>query len=103
MTVVVTRDVAYRFRGFLASCMLEIAPGVYTSSDMNPRVRERIWEVLQQWFFDIGGGSIVMTWSDPKSSTGQGVSILGLPPINLVNYDGMVLCAQRIRDNKEFK
>ena len=30
MCVIVTRDVPARFRGFLASCMLEIAPGVYT-------------------------------------------------------------------------
>ncbi|TVR13365.1 MAG: type I-E CRISPR-associated endoribonuclease Cas2, partial [Planctomycetota bacterium] len=28
MTIVVTNDVADRYRGFLASCMLEIAPGV---------------------------------------------------------------------------
>ncbi|MEO0813153.1 MAG: type I-E CRISPR-associated endoribonuclease Cas2e, partial [Myxococcota bacterium] len=35
MTVIVTRNVPMRFRGFLASCMLEIAPGVYTSPGMN--------------------------------------------------------------------
>lgn len=34
MTVIVTRDVAQRFRGFLSSVMLEIAPGVYTSPTM---------------------------------------------------------------------
>ena len=32
MTVVVTRDVEPRYRGFLASAMLEIAPGVYVSA-----------------------------------------------------------------------
>ncbi|MEL6317336.1 MAG: type I-E CRISPR-associated endoribonuclease Cas2e, partial [Pseudomonadota bacterium] len=31
MTVIVTRDVAPRIRGFLASLALEIAPGVYTA------------------------------------------------------------------------
>ena len=31
MTVVVTVSVEARYRGFLASVMLEIAPGVYTS------------------------------------------------------------------------
>jgi CRISPR-associated protein Cas2 len=30
MTVVVTRDVEDRYRGFLSSVMLELAPGVYT-------------------------------------------------------------------------
>jgi CRISPR-associated endoribonuclease Cas2 subtype I-E len=43
MTVVVTRNVPDRYRGFLASCMLELAPGVYTSPHMNQSVRERVW------------------------------------------------------------
>ena len=34
MTVVVTINVEARYRGFLASAMLEIAPGVYTSPQM---------------------------------------------------------------------
>ena len=42
MTVVVTRNVAPRFRGFLASVMLEIAPGVYTAPEMSKGVRERV-------------------------------------------------------------
>ena len=43
MTVVVTRDVESRYRGFLASAMLEVAPGVYVSPDLSNGVRERIW------------------------------------------------------------
>ena len=35
MTVVVTRNAPMRYRGFLASCMLEIGAGVYTSPRMN--------------------------------------------------------------------
>ena len=34
MTVVVTINVEARYREFLASAMLEIAPGVYTSPQM---------------------------------------------------------------------
>ena len=34
MTVIVTVNVEARYRGFLASAMLEIAPGVYTSPNM---------------------------------------------------------------------
>ena len=45
MTVVVTINVAARYRGFLASAMLEIAPGVYTSPNMTSGIRGRVWEV----------------------------------------------------------
>lgn len=49
MTVVVTRDVAPRIRGFLASCMIEIAPGVYTSPRLSTAVRERVWAVISDF------------------------------------------------------
>ncbi|MBF0423174.1 MAG: type I-E CRISPR-associated endoribonuclease Cas2 [Magnetococcales bacterium] len=91
MTVVVTRDVADRFRGFLASCMLEIAPGVYTASRMNPAVRERVWLVLDEWFKQLGGGAIVMVWREPKLTAGQAVRVLGEPPVELVDVDGVIL------------
>lgn len=41
MTVVVTVNVESRYRGFLASTMLEIAPGVYTSPQMTREREER--------------------------------------------------------------
>ena len=44
MTVVVTVNVEARYRGFLASVMLEIAPGVYTSPNMTRGIRERDME-----------------------------------------------------------
>ena len=91
MTVVVTRDVAARFRGFLASCMVEVAPGVYTAPKMTRSVRERVWAVLQEWFQEIGGGSIVMTWLDPRLPTTQGLAILGDPPKEVVAHDGLFL------------
>lgn len=95
MTIIVTRDVAPRFRGFLASCMLEIAPGVYTSPNMNSSVRERMWDVLQDWYFLLGGGSIVLTSSDSSAVAGQMIRTLGLPPVELVDYDGVVLAKKR--------
>lgn len=91
MTVVVTRDVAPRFRGFLASSMLEIEPGVYTSPDMSVAVRERVWRVLTEWFGELGGGSIIMTWRDPQASAGQNLAVLGIPPMSLIEQDGMIL------------
>lgn len=47
MTVVVTRNVEERYRGFLASCMLEIAAGVYTGPRMTTGVRDRVWIALR--------------------------------------------------------
>lgn len=91
MVVVVTRDVADRFRGFLASCMLEIAPGVYTSPRMDAGVRERVWKVLEEWFGELGGGSIVMTWPDASAVCGQAVRTLGLPPRSFAELDGLVV------------
>lgn len=94
MTIVVTRDVAARFRGFLASVMVEIAPGVYTHPRLSASVRERVWRVLSEWFGERPGSCIVMTWADKASAGGQGVRTLGSPPINLIDIDGFLL-AQR--------
>lgn len=88
MVVIVTRDVADRYRGFLSSCMLELAPGVYTAPHMTKGVRERVWVVLEDWFRSLGGGSIVMTWRDPQEPCGQGLKSLGLPPRTFVELDG---------------
>ena len=67
MCVIVTRDVPPRFRGFLGSCMLEIAPGVYTQPDMSASVRKRAWSVLSDWWAYYGRGSVVMTWAAPNT------------------------------------
>ena len=91
MCVVVTRDVPARFRGFLASCMLEIAPGVYTQPDMSAAVRERVWTVLRQWWSYYAQGSVVMTWAAPASDERQQVLTLGEPAKELVEADGMYL------------
>jgi len=50
MTVVVTRNVSGRTRGFLASCMLEVAPSVYCAPRMSKGVRDRVKSVLDDWF-----------------------------------------------------
>ena len=91
MTVIVTRDVAPRIRGFLASCMIEIAPGVYTSPRLSVAVRERIWAVITEWFEELGGRCIVMTWQDPRVPSGQMVRVVGEPPVELVDHDGVIL------------
>jgi CRISPR-associated protein Cas2 len=88
MVVVVTRDVADRFRGFLASAMLGIAPGVYTAPRMSKGVRERVWAVLTDWHRQLGGGAILMTWRAPREAGGQGIRALGLPSRTFVELDG---------------
>ena len=96
MTVVVTRDVAPRFRGFLASVMLEVAPGVYTAPDLSAAVRERVWAVLSDWHRELGG-VVLLTWRDRKASGGQGMLTLGDPPKILVDHDGLILAKREIR------
>ena len=107
MTVVVTRNVSGRIRGFLASSMLELAPGVYSGPRVNPAVRDRIWEVLQNWFAAEQEASVVMLWENPAVPGGQNVRVLGLPPIELAELDGLVVARRdpssrkRIFDNAE--
>lgn len=94
MTVVVTRNVAPRLRGFLASCMLEIAPGVYSSPKLSAAVRERVWAVCQDWFVEIHGeleASLVLTWQDSREPGGQGVLSLGIPAREFVDHEGFLL------------
>lgn len=91
MTVIVTRDVEDRYRGFLSSVMLEISPGVYTSPRLSKGVRERVWTVLSEWHRSLGNGAIVMTWRDREASGGQGLVYLGEPPRQIVDVDGMAI------------
>ena len=91
MTVIVTVNVADRFRGFLASAMLEIAPGVYTAPQLTAGIRERIWDVLARWYYELGQGAIVMTWRDPQAVGEQQIRTLGEAPKSLVDADGVYL------------
>ena len=70
MTVVITRDVEARYRGFLASAMLEVAPGVYVSPDLSASVRDRVWDVVAKWHATLGRGSLTMIWRNRKASGG---------------------------------
>ena len=91
MTVVVTVNVEARYRGFLASAMLEIAPGVYTSPQMTSGIRERVWDVLSRWYYELRQGSIVMTWRDPTAIGEQRILTLGEAPKDIVEADGVYL------------
>lgn len=91
MTVVVTVNVEGRYRGFLASAMLEIAPGVYTAPMMTAGIRDRVWDVLSRWHAESGRGAIVMTWRDPSAVGEQRIRSLGDAPKEIVDADGVYL------------
>ena len=96
MTVIVVRNVEPRYHGFLASVMLEISPGVYTSPALTKAVRQRVWSVLEDWHRNLRSGSIVMTWRDPTETCGQGLTSLGEPPRQFAEVDGAVLVRRDI-------
>lgn len=94
-TMVVTRDVEDRYRGFLTSVMLEIAPGVYVSPQMSQGVRERVWSVLADWWTALGRGSVVMTWRDTRAAGNLRILTLGEAPKEIVNADGILLVKRK--------
>lgn len=96
MTVVVTRNSPGRYRGFLASCMCEIAPGVYTSPRMTKGVRDRVWAVMEEWFEGDEEQSVLMTWPDDELKGGQRVRTLGVPRHELVKEQGIYLARRDI-------
>ena len=91
MTVVVTRNVSARVRGFLASSMLELGPGVYSRTRLSASVRERIWGVLEDWFDREEDASIVMVWANRQMTGAQSVRVLGLPPVEITSVDGLLV------------
>jgi CRISPR-associated protein Cas2 len=91
MTLVIATNALARTRGFLASCMLELAPGVYTAPRMSKAVRERVWTVISGWYAAEPTGSLVMTWPDKTLPGGQAVMVLGAPPVALHDHDGLIL------------
>lgn len=89
LVTIVTRDVADRFRGFLASVMLEVAPCTYVSPRMSKGVRERVWRVVTEWHATEPRGSIVMIWREREATGGVGLAHLGAPAQTLIEIDGM--------------
>lgn len=93
LTVVVTRNTPDRFRGFLASVMLEVAPGVYVSPRMSQAVRERVWRVCNEWSSllpEVDGG-LTMLWRDRHSPSGLRIEVIGAPKSEVVEQDGLWL------------
>lgn len=100
MVVVITRDVEARYRGFLGSAMLELSAGVYAHPRMSAGVRNRVWDVLCDWYGQLQRGSIVMTWADSSANGGLGLLSLGEPPKEIVPHDAMLLVRRPLRGMK---
>lgn len=97
-TIIVTRNVSDRMRGFLSSSLLELVPGVYCGARVTPAVRERIWAVVEAWFLAERDASIVMVWREPSVPGEQAVRILGAPPVDLVEHEGIILTRHPLQD-----
>ena len=95
LTMVVTSNVESRYRGFLTSIMLEIAPGVYVAPDLTAAVRTRVWDVISGWWGTLRNGSIVMVWRDTKAVGKLRIDSLGEPPKEIVDADGVLLVKRR--------
>lgn len=91
LTMIVTRDVEMRYRGFLTSVMLEVAPGVYVAPEMSAAVRGRVWEVMTEWWLALGRGSLTLVWRDTKAPGNLRIETLGEPAKMIVDADGVLL------------
>ena len=95
ITMIVTRNVEARYRGFLTSVMLEVAPGVYVAPDLSEGVRTRVWKVLSAWWAALRTGSVVLVWRDTSAVGHLRIRTLGEPPKDIVDADGVLLVKRR--------
>ena len=91
IAMIVTRNVEARYRGFLASVMLEVAPGVYIAPDLSAAVRKRVWDVLSDWWSFLQTGSIVMVSRDARAVGNLRIETLGEAPKEIVDAEGVLL------------
>lgn len=95
LTVIVTRDVEMRYRGFLTSVMLEVSPGVYVAPDMSTAVRDRVWQVLSDWWHAMGNGSLTLVRRETAAPGNLRIETLGEPPKSIVDADGVLLVKRK--------
>ena len=95
MAIIVTRNVEARYGGFLASVMLEVAPGVYIAPDLSAAVRTRVWDVLSDWWSFLRTGSIVMVWRDARAVGNLRIETLGEAPKEIVDAEGVLLVKRK--------
>lgn len=102
MTIAVTRNAPGRFRGFFASCMLEIVPGVYVAPRMKKAVRERVWKTVMDWseFLPADAG-VALFWKSRQATSGLGMKLVGWPKKELVDHEGLWLAVRDLTANHD--
>lgn len=95
LTMIVTRDVEMRYRGFLTSVMLEISAGVYVAPDMSAAVRERVWSVMSDWWSALGRGALTLVWRDTTAVGNLRIETLGEPGKIIIDADGILLVKRK--------
>ena len=99
MTIAVTRNTPGRFDGFLASCMQEIAPGVYVAPTMKKSVRERVWRVMMDWSELLPeDAGVVLFWRNPDAPSQLSIRLLGEFLIPLDGDDLVVVLGRKFDD-----
>lgn len=99
MTIVVTRNAPERIGGFLASCMLEVAPGVYLGPRLRRSVRDRIWQVLDEWSSLLpADGGVLILWPSKAAPSGLAMKIRGFPKARLISSYGLWLRARPLTE-----
>ena len=58
---------------------------------MTSGIRERVWDVLADWYYELGQGAVVMTWQDSAAVGEQRIRTLGEVPKEIVDADGVYL------------
>lgn len=91
LTVVITRDVEDRYRGFLSSAMLEAAPGVYVAKALSARARDTLWDTIVDWHAQLQRGSVTLLYADSKADGGIALRNVGTPARRAVAIDGALL------------
>ncbi len=95
LTLIVTRDVEDRYRGFLSSVMFEVSPGVYVAPRMSAGVRDRVWRVVTGWWEALGNGSLTLVWREATAPGGLRIETLGEPPRDIQDADGVLLVSRK--------
>lgn len=102
MTVAITRNVPGRFRGFLSSCMLELAPGIYLAPRLRKPVRDRVWAVLVDWAAALpADAGVCMFWRSRKAPSGLAIRMIGFPKKELVDHEGVWLSSGNLTSEHE--
>ena len=97
LTLIVTRDVEDRYRGFLGSLMLEVAPGVYVAPRLSKATRERVVAVIGGWHALLRRGSLTIIWRASDQPGGIGLLTFGEAPKDVAEVDGLLLMRRPLR------